>query len=167
MENQKKEVWLRKALFLIVSLALFFPMMAQTITVKGVVKESMTGEPIIGANVAVKGTTNGTISDISGMYHLECISNAVLIVSYIGYKTAEIPVNGKNTINVSLEEESIGLQEVVAVGYGSQKKKELTGSVAGLKEGDLIKGVQSDPMGMLQGKVAGLNISKPNAGDPN
>lgn len=144
MENQKKEVWLRKALFLIVSLALFFPMMAQTITVKGVVKESMTGEPIIGANVAVKGTTNGTISDISGMYQISNVSsNAVLIVSYIGYKTAEIPVNGKNTINVSLEEESIGLQEVVAVGYGSQKKKELTGSVAGLKEGDLIKGVQS------------------------
>ena len=168
MENQKKEVWLRKALFLIVSLALFFPMMAQTITVKGVVKESMTGEPIISANVAVKGTTNGTISDISGMYQISNVSsNAVLIVSYIGYKTAEIPVNGKNTINVSLEEESIGLQEVVAVGYGSQKKKELTGSVAGLKEGDLIKGVQSDPMGMLQGKVAGLNISKPNAGDPN
>ena len=108
MENQKKEVWLRKALFLIVSLALFFPMMAQTITVKGVVKESMTGEPIIGANVAVKGTTNGTISDISGMYQISNVSsNAVLIVSYIGYKTAEIPVNGKNTINVSLEEESI------------------------------------------------------------
>ena len=127
MENQKKKVWLRKALFLIVSLALFFPMMAQTITVKGVVKESMTGEPIIGANVAVKGTTNGTISDISGMYQISNVSsNAVLIVSYIGYKTAEIPVNGKNTINVSLEEESIGLQEVVAVGYGSQKKKELT-----------------------------------------
>ena len=140
MENQKKKVWLRKALFLIVSLALFFPMMAQTITVKGVVKESM---------------TNGTISDISGMYQISNVSsNAVLIVSYIGYKTAEIPVNGKNTINVSLEEESIGLQEVVAVGYGSQKKKELTGSVAGLKEGDLIKSVQSDPMGMLQGKVA-------------
>ena len=74
MENQKKEVWLRKALFFIVSLALFFPMMAQTITVKGVVKESMTGEPIIGANVAVKGTTNGTISDISGyVSDLECI----------------------------------------------------------------------------------------------
>ena len=92
MENQKKEVWLRKALFLIVSLALFFPMMAQTITVKGVVKESMTGEPIIGANVAVKGTTNGTISDISGMYQISNVSsNAVLIVSYIGYKTAEIP----------------------------------------------------------------------------
>ena len=90
MENQKKEVWLRKALFLIVSLALFFPMMAQTITVKGVVKESMTGEPIIGANVAVKGTTNGTISDISGMYQISNVSsNAVLIVSYIGYKARE------------------------------------------------------------------------------
>ena len=84
MENQKKKVWLRKVLFLIVSLALFFPMMAQTITVKGVVKESMTGEPIIGANVAVKGTTNGTISDISGMYQISNVSsNAVLIVSYM------------------------------------------------------------------------------------
>lgn len=104
------------------------------------------------------------------MYQISNVSsNAVLIVSYIGYKTAEIPVNGKNTINVSLEEESIGLQEVVAVGYGSlRKRKNWLGSVAGLKEeGDLIKGVQSDPMGMLQGKVAGLNISKPNAGDPN
>lgn len=126
MENQKKEVWLRKALFLIVSLALFFPMMAQTITVKGVVKESMTGEPIIGANVAVKGTTNGTISDISGMYQISNVSsNAVLIVSYIGYKTAEIPVNGKNTINVSLEEESIGLQEVVARGIWLSEKERI------------------------------------------
>lgn len=126
MENQKKEVWLRKALFLIVSLALFFPMMAQTITVKGVVKESMTGEPIISANVAVKGTTNGTISDISGMYQISNVSsNAVLIVSYIGYKTAEIPVNGKNTINVSLEEESIGLQEVVAVGIWLSEKERI------------------------------------------
>ena len=139
----------------------------KAIEVIGTVLDSK-GVPIIGANVVIKGTTNGTISDFDGNFSIQNIpANAVLIVSIIGYKTAEIPVNGKNTIKVSLEEESIGLQEVVAVGYGSQKKKELTGSVAGLKEGDLIKGVQSDPMGMLQGKVAGLNISKPNAGDPN
>ena len=80
MENQKKEVWLRKALFLIVSLALFFPMMAQTITVKGVVKESMTGEPIIGANVAVKGTTNGTIS---GMYQISNVSSNARIDRFL------------------------------------------------------------------------------------
>lgn len=141
MENQKKKVWLRKALFLIVSLALFFPMMAQTITVKGVVKESMTGEPIIGANVAVKGTTNGTISDISGMYQISNVSsNAVLIVSYIGYKTAEIPVNGKNTINVSLEEESIGLQEVVAVGIWLSEKERIDRLCSRLERGRLDQG---------------------------
>lgn len=146
----KREVWLRKTLFLIVSLVLFFPMMARTITAKRVVKESMTDEPIIGANVAVKGVTSGTASDISSMYQISNVSsNAALIISYIGYKTTEIPVSGKNTINVSLEEESIKPQKVVAVGYGSREKEELTDSAAGLKEGDLTKDVQSDPMGIL------------------
>lgn len=168
MKDCKKKEWFRKVLFLVGALALYLPMMAQNITVKGVVKESITGEPIIGANVAVKGTTNGTISDLDGNYMISNVApNATLIVSYIGYKTAETAVNGKASVQIVLEEESIGLQEVVAVGYGSQKKKELTGSVAGLKEGDLIKGVQTNPMGMIQGKVAGLNISKPNGGDPN
>ena len=93
MENQKKEVWLRKALFLIVSLALFFPMMAQTITVKGVVKESMTGEPIIGANVAVKGTTNGSITDVDGRFSLNNVPDgAILIVSYVGYEDLSVKV---------------------------------------------------------------------------
>lgn len=151
-----------------VYLAISIPLSAQTITIKGVVKESVSKEPIIGANVAIKGTTIGTISDINGAYTIkEADSKGVLVISYIGYKTQEIPINGKTTIDVNLEEESIGLQEVVAIGYGSQKKKEITGSVAGLKEADLIKGVQSDPLGMIQGKVAGLNVSKPNSGDPN
>lgn len=158
----------QRILVLMVYLAISIPLSAQTITIKGMVKESVSKEPIIGANVAIKGTTLGTISDIDGAYTIQDVdSKGILVISYIGYKTQEIPINGKTTINVSLEEESIGLQEVVAIGYGSQKKKEITGSVAGLKEADLIKGVQSDPLGMIQGKVAGLNVSKPNSGDPN
>lgn len=168
MKTRKKKEKLSKFFLLIVGLILFIPVSAQVISLKGTVKESLTGEPIIGANVAVKGTTNGTISDLQGNYTLSNVSSrAVLVVSYIGYKTVEIPVNGKTSLNIMLEEESIGLQEVVAVGYGSQKKKELTGSVAAIKENQLIKGVQNDPLGMIQGKVAGLNISKPNGGDPN
>ena len=158
----------QRILVLMVYLAISIPLSAQTITIKGMVKESVSKEPIIGANVAIKGTTLGTISDIDGAYTIQDVdSKGILVISYIGYKTQEIPINGKTTINVSLEEESIGLQEVVAIGYGSQKKKVITGSVAGLKEADLIKGVQSDPLGMIQGKVAGLNVSKPNSGDPN
>ena len=155
------------SLFMICSL-LSFSMMAQTISVRGIVTEALTGDPIIGANVLVKGTTNGTITGLDGDYQLSNVpSNGTLVFSYLGYDSQEVQINGRTSIDVSLEESSIGLQEVVAVGYGSQRKKEITGSVAGLKENDLIKGVQSDPMGMLQGKVAGLNISKPNAGDPN
>ena len=168
MENRRKETWLQVTLSLAISLVLCIPAAAQTLTVKGVVRDALSEETIIGANVLVKGTTNGAISDVNGAYQLQGVApDAVLVFSYIGYKTHEVPVNGKSTINVALREESIGLQEVVAIGYGSQKKKEITGSVAGLKEDDLVKGVQSDPLGMIQGKVAGLNISKPNSGDPN
>lgn len=168
MENRRKGTWLQVTLSLAISLVLCLPAAAQTLTVKGVVRDALSEETIIGANVIVKGTTNGTISDVDGAYQLQGVApDAVLVFSYIGYKTHEVPVNGKSTINVALREESIGLQEVVAIGYGSQRKKEITGSVAGLKEGDFVKGVQSDPLGMIQGKVAGLNISKPNSGDPN
>lgn len=168
MKQLEKHVWFKVLpLFMICSL-LSFSMMAQTISVRGIVTEALTGDPIIGANVLVKGTTNGTITGLDGDFQLSNVpSNGTLVFSYLGYDSQEVQINGRTSIDVSLEESSIGLQEVVAVGYGSQRKKEITGSVAGLKENDLIKGVQSDPMGMLQGKVAGLNISKPNAGDPN
>ena len=168
MKQLEKHVWFKVLSLSVICSLLSFSMMAQTISVRGIVTEALTGDPIIGANVLVKGTTNGTITGLDGDYQLSNVpSNGTLVFSYLGYDSQEIQINGRTSINVSLEESSIGLQEVVAVGYGSQRKKEITGSVAGLKENDLIKGVQSDPMGMLQGKVAGLNISKPNAGDPN
>lgn len=135
-------------------------------SVSGKVTDS-SGAPLPGVSVAIKGTTTGVITDMDGKYTLAKVpENATLQFSFVGMKAQEIPVGNKININVALLEETIGLDEVVAVGYGSQKKKELTGSVAGIKEGELIKGSQVSPMGMIQGKIAGLNISKPNGGDP-
>jgi len=141
--------------------------MAQNVLIKGQVVDATTGEEIIGANVIVKGTTNGAATNLDGNFELNASLNSTLVVSYIGYVEQEVVVRNTSPLIIRLEDDSFQLGEIVAVGYGSQKKKELTGSVAGLKEGDLSKGVQTNPMGMMQGKVAGLNVSKPNSGDPN
>lgn len=132
--------------------------------VSGVVKDK-TGEPIIGANVVLKGTTNGTVTDIDGMYSLNAPSSGTLQISYIGYFTQEIAVSGKNAIDVKLVEDSQTLDEVVVVGYGTQRKGELTSSIASVKSDNFVKGAVQDAAQLLQGKVAGLGIVLPN-GDP-
>lgn len=132
--------------------------------VSGVVKDK-TGEPIIGANVVLKGTTNGTVTDIDGMYSLNVPSSGTLQISYIGYFTQEIAVSGKNAIDVKLVEDSQTLDEVVVVGYGTQRKGELTSSIASVKSDNFVKGAVQDAAQLLQGKVAGLGIVLPN-GDP-
>ena len=94
--------------------------------VSGVVTDSA-GEPIPGANVVQKETTNGTVTDMNGKYTLDVPNNATLVISFIGYTTKEIKVGSQSVLNVSLVEEAIGLNEVVAIGYGYVKKKDLTG----------------------------------------
>lgn len=123
------------------------------------------GEPIIGANVVIKGTTNGTITDIDGNYALDVPVSAILQISYIGYLTQDVPVNGKQQINVRLVEDTQQLDEVVVVGYGTQKKGELTSSISSIKSETFIQGSVQDAAQLLQGKVAGLGIVMPN-GDP-
>lgn len=140
---------------------------AQNNTIKGVVLDAVTKEAIIGANVVVKGTTIGTATDMDGNFEFMGPVNSTLVVSYVGYMEKEVLFTGSIPLEILMEDDSFLLGEIVAIGYGSQRRKELTGSVAGLKENDLNKGVQTNPMGMIQGKVAGLNISKPNSGDPN
>lgn len=138
---------------------------AQQVNVSGFVKDAKDGEPIIGANVVEKGTTNGTITDFDGNFILSVSSDATLVVSYIGYQQEEVQINGRNSLVVQLSEDAVTLQEVVAIGYGSQKKKEVTGAVSSLKAEDFNSGVKNSPMGLLQGRVAGLNISR-SGGDP-
>lgn len=137
-----------------------FTLQAQQISVKGVVKDAGTGDAIIGANILEKGTTNGTISNFDGEFTLSVKSNATLIVKYVGYKDVELPVAGKTNIIIQMNEDAVMLGEVVAIGYGSQKKKEVTGSVASVKAEEFNSGIKSNPIGLVQGKVAGVNIIK-------
>ena len=126
--------------------------------VTGVVVDG-TGEPVIGANVVVKGTTNGTITDFDGNYTIEGVSaNDVLVISYIGYLSQEIPVGNQSMIKVTLKEDTQTLDEVVVVGYGTMKKSDVTGSISTAKGDDLVKNQSFSALDNLRGKVSGVNI---------
>ena len=133
--------------------------LAQTITVKGVVKDA-TGLSVIGASVLQQGTTNGTITDFDGNFTLEVPSDAVLTISFVGYKSQEIPVAGQTSLNVTLEEDTEVLDEVVVVGYGVQKKKLVTGATVQVKGEDLQKLNTVSPLGALQSQSPGVNITQ-------
>ncbi|MDR1557042.1 MAG: TonB-dependent receptor [Tannerellaceae bacterium] len=118
------------------------------------------GEAIIGANIVVKGTTNGTVSDIDGNFELMNVSdNAILEISYIGYTSQSIPVANRMTMNVQMQEDAIGLNEVIAIGYGVQHIKEITGAVSKVKSETLNRIASSDFSQGLQGQIAGMSIS--------
>lgn len=141
-------------------------MYGQKISISGVVKDAANGEPIIGANILEKGTTNGTITNFDGEFALTVSSNAVLLIKYVGYQDQEISVTGKRNFVVLMNENAIALGEVVAIGYGVQRKTDKTGAVANVKAEDLGKGVLTDAIQGLQGKAAGVLITK-KGGDPN
>jgi len=132
---------------------------AQTITVKGNVKDT-TGEPIIGASVVEKGnTTNGTITDLDGNYSIKVPSKATLTISYIGMKTQDIAVKGQSQINVTLSDDTQALDEVVVIGYGTVAKKDLTGSVSSVSAKQIAAIPVSSASEALQGKMAGVSIT--------
>lgn len=141
--------------FSLVALLLVCSMAIQA-QITGTVFEDATGEPVIGASVLQVGTTNGVITDFDGNFELNVPAGAQIQVSYMGFQAQTLAA--KNGMIVRLKEDTQVLQEVVAIGYGSQKKKEVTGSVASVKAEDFNAGVKSSPVGLLQGKVAGLNI---------
>lgn len=116
------------------------------------------GEPVIGANVVVKGTTNGTVTDINGEFSIEAEAGSILNISYIGYLTKEIPVGNETNIRVVLVEDSKALDEIVVIGYGTQKKADLTGSVANISTEKLSTQSNVNIGQALQGKIAGVDI---------
>ena len=130
--------------------------------VTGVVKDQ-NGEPVIGANVVEKGTTNGIITDMDGKFTIEVPSNSILQVSYIGYDTQDIPVGHSTNINISLKEDTQTLDEVVVVGYGSQLKKSITGAISSVKAKELEAPNAVSADNLLQGKIAGLSITQNSA----
>ena len=134
--------------------------MAQNkITISGVVTDK-TGETVIGASVRVKGQeSKGSITDINGKYQIvDVASNATLIFSYIGMREQEIAVNGRSTINVKMEEDSQLIDEVVVVGYGSAKKRDLTGAIVTVKADEIASKPSTNPLASIQGKVAGVQV---------
>jgi len=157
---------LQKPLVFLFLLCLFpLGAMAQSV-VKGTVNDEA-GEPIIGASVKVQGTKTGAVTDFNGNFSVEANANSTLVISYIGYTTATVRVNGRDNIVVSLSEDSQTLNDVVVIGYGVQKKSDLTGAVASVKGEDIKNLSTSDAGAALQGKVTGvqiINTGAPGAG---
>lgn len=133
------------------------PVQQQTKNITGKVVDGI-GEPVIGANVVVKGTTNGTITDLDGNFSIEADSKSVLNVSYIGYLSKEVLVGNQNVLNIVLLEDTKTLDEVVVIGYGTQKKADLTGSVANVSTEKLNTQSNATIGQALQGKIAGVDI---------
>lgn len=132
---------------------------AQQKTVSGTVTDDA-GLPLPGVSIVVKGTTNGTITNVDGNYTLSNVpGNAVLLFSFVGMTTREVAVENQTTISVVLEHQTIGIEEVVAIGYGTQQKREVSGSISNVSEKDFNKGLTRDAVDLLKGKVPGLSIT--------
>ncbi|PZV83400.1 iron complex outermembrane receptor protein [Algoriphagus aquaeductus] len=140
---------------------------AQNRTISGTVLDASLGDPVPGATVLVKGTTRGTATDLDGKFTLPLqAGDQVLVISFVGYLTQEVEIGNQSTITINLQEDIQSLQEAVVIGYGSQDKKEITSAVVGVKPDDFNRGNVSNPTQLLQGKVAGLSITRP-GGNPN
>ena len=150
----------RKVLLLSALLMMCTFAFAQQGTVTGKVIDDL-GEPVIGANVIVKGTTTGIITDVDGNFSLSVndIKKNILVISFVGYNTVEEPLRGRTKVGIKLESSVINLGEVVAIGYGTQTRRQITGSVANVSEKDFNTGVTREATDLLQGRVAGLNIT--------
>lgn len=152
----------KKILILFLGLMLSVCAFAQTSAVTGRIIDAK-GEPIIGANVTVKGTTNGTVTDMDGNFSLKTTKGTVLSISFIGYKSVEVKAG--SSLVVRLQDDSKVLNDVVVIGYGTVKKSDVTGSVVTIKADQLNKGLATSPADLLQGKSAGVQIMS-NSGTP-
>jgi len=132
---------------------------AQNITITGVVTDAADRSAIPAVSIQVKGTTSGTQTDASGRYSINAPSNSTLVFTYIGYTTREVPVNNQTSVNIALQSDVQNLEQVVVVGYGTQRKIDVTGSVSTVKGEDITKQASVNPVSSLQGRVAGVNIT--------
>ncbi len=148
-----------KILIIIFFLISYLAFAQQHITVSGKITEKTTGKPAIGVSILVKGTSNGTVSDINGTFMLTHVPpNATLVFSYIGMSTVEENVNKRTIINIQLSEDVHALEEVVVIGYGSAKKRDLTGSIVRVKSSDISDRPSTNPLASIQGKIAGVQV---------
>jgi len=149
---------LRACLAILVLFVFAAAVNAQQTSISGIVKDASNGEPILGANILEKGTSNGTITNLDGQFTLKVAANATLIVRYIGFASVEVPVAGQKNIVIQIKEDAVALGEVVAIGYGVVKKNDATGSVTAIKPDKLNKGVTTSAQDMIVGKIAGVSV---------
>jgi iron complex outermembrane receptor protein len=134
-------------------------------TVSGTVTDAASGDPLPGVSVVIKGTTQGTATNFNGEYSIEASSEDVLVFSFVGYFSKEVTVGNQSEINVQLEQDVVGLEEVVVIGYGQVKQEDATGSVTAVSSDDFNQGAISSPQELLTGKIAGVQITS-GGGDP-
>lgn len=133
-------------------------------SISGTVKDEE-GIPLPGATILVKGTTNGTVTDLEGKFSIDVNENAILQISYVGYILQEVPVAGKSVFDIQLKPDATQLDELVVIGYGTQKRSDVTGAIGSVKSENFNRGVITNPVDLLQGKVAGVNITS-TSGEP-
>ncbi|HJV77166.1 MAG TPA: TonB-dependent receptor, partial [Paludibacter sp.] len=156
---KKHNSLMKRALFLVVAISLHGIMLAQTRTITGVVKET-TGDAIIGVSVTVKGATVGTVTNVEGAYSITIPSTAkTLVFSYVGMQKQELPITG-SVMNVTMQDQSKTLDELVVIGYGTVRKSDLTGSVSVIKSKDILSVSTNNALESLQGRVSGIDITK-------
>lgn len=159
MKHENKFVFL-KAFFVMFAFISTMSIFGQTINVRGTISDTE-GQSLIGVNVIEENTTNGTVTDVSGNYSLEVSSpDAHIVFSYIGYETQRVLVGNKSTIDVIMDEDTKSLDELIVVGYGTQYKREISGSITNVSEKNFNKGVTNTGIDLLKGKVAGLTITQ-------
>ncbi|RAV30862.1 SusC/RagA family TonB-linked outer membrane protein [Sinomicrobium soli] len=152
--------------FLAIHLLISGPVMAQERTVSGTITDSETGMPLLGVNIIIKGTSTGTSSDLDGNYTITGISPGdILTYSFMGYESRDIPFDANTTIDVSLTPATNELEEMVVVGYGRQKKRNVTGSVVSVGSEEIAQSNLQDPVSVLQGRAAGVQVTS-NSGAP-
>ncbi len=158
---KKEKLNLLKGVMFITIWTLSLNLLAQNLTVSGTVKDAA-GELLIGVTVQVQGTSIGTVTDVDGRFVLQNVpSSSSLEISYVGMQTVIVPIEGRTNIDIILREDNEILDELVVVGYGTQRRREITGSVTNVSQENFNKGVARDAADLLQGKVAGLNITTP------
>jgi len=169
MNLQKKQ--LRFSLKVFMTLFLFLmviqsqAVLQEKKSIRGNVKDAETNEPLPGATILEKGTTNGTITDVDGNFTLQVNQAGTLVVSYISYKTIEIPISGKDQFSVLMNPDVVGVSDVVVIGYGTVKKSDLTGAVSSISAADIRQNVGSGIDQALQGRTAGVSVTS-NSGSP-
>ena len=158
---KSKKISLLKGATFILLWMLSLSMFGQNITISGIVKDT-DGESLVGVTVQVMGTTVGTVTDFEGRYELPNVPrNATLVVSYVGMQSVEVPVSGRSVVDIELLDDTEVLDELVVVGYGEIRRREITGSITNVTSENFNQGVTRDAADLLQGKVAGLQITTP------